>query len=736
MEKQKNFLEDLSAEVPESFKEEVFVSVNKNFKPFIYLGALAFGLLLLILSLRIISGTVLPDMTGWQLEEIQNWVSEHHSNAIVKGSYSINHAINTFISANQSAGKKIKKETPLTIQYALGGDPNEVIELIDLKSNTVQQIKTWASDNQLTGIHIKYESSTVVPKDTVINYEIVDGTEDTFIRKNRITIYASEGSESTGETIVMPDFSGKTKGDILQWSEEKQVKVVLDEVYNPYINYGYVIKQSIQKETKITKETVIAITLSLGASIKVPDFSELTRAEATDLATLLGLKIFFRHQISAQPIDTIIGQDLSPNTEINQTQIVTLYTAQETDWINVPDFSLLTSNEASNLANLHGIKIFIKNKGGNNDKSTVITQSVAAGKSIQQDTIVMLTTSSTSAVSMPDFKGLSKNEATVLSQNAGITVVFNEVRTTNAPNNSIIHQSILPGASLDTQKTLLLDLAINSGVIAEDLTKLSKADALNWASENGITLHLIDQYSDIFPTGTLYNQSLLHQLVPIIGSIHVYHSLGKVGIDSFVGKSKLELLNWLTDINSKGATITLTFYDDSSTTFSRGTITNQSIKSDLIKINEKIVVWVSSSDNTGVKIPDLSNMDEAEFKLWCNSQGVPYSISDSYSDTYKAGKIIRHDYANSYLPKGEFLRAYLSLGQVTVDDFTNQSKTAVQTWQNQVNGNNANIKLIFEEVTSDTVDAGKIISQSIKNSSVTINETIKIVVSSGPSSSD
>jgi len=794
---QKSFIEDIANKKPESFHEEVFtLSKRNNKRIYIALAVLVVGILFIFLVKN--RTTTLPDMTGWKLEDIQTWVDEKHKKTTVEGIYNLEYPAGIYISQDIPVGSSIKKKETFTIQYSLGGDQNESITLIDFKSLSVKEIEDWIKENQLTGVTIKYENSEVVQKDKVINYDIIDGTEKMFIRKNRITIFVSNGNEDLADTFKMPDFLGMNKGAVLQWGEDHEIKITIKKIFNPYIEQGKVFKQNIKKDTKITRKDKLRVDISLGSPITVPDFTGLTRGEATELAALHSIKVFLKHEASNQAFDTILSQNIEPGIQIDKTKILTLQIAGDTNKITVPDFVGLSANEATSLASLYAMKVFIKNIDGTNENSKVISQSIKQGKQVEKTKIITLNAEgetkelkvpdfinltleeanslaalhntkvfikkvssskekdivfaqskakgkiiqlddiitlciSTGQKKAPNFIGLTKNEASTIAQNKLITLIFNEIETTTAPNNTVIKQSIKKGQEIEGTITILLDIAINSGVMAKDLTYLSKIEAEDWANKNKIILHILDQYSDTHSVGILYDQSMKDKLIPYNGSITLYHSLGQVSVENFVNKTKLDIIKWKDEVNSKGGNILLTFLEDNNTTKAKGIITNQSVKSDLVKRNETIFVWVSVTDN-GIIIPNLDDKSEAEFILWCNTNSVLYVITDQYSSSYRTGRVFGQNYNNSYVPKGEFLKIYRSLGSVIIKDFTNQAKSAVTSWLKQVNSLNASIKLVFAEEYSDTIGQGKIINQSVKDEEININDTITITISLGPKS--
>jgi beta-lactam-binding protein with PASTA domain len=729
MERQKNFLEDLTRDKPESFQEEVFEPAPRKLSRYVVplIGILAAVIILILFSQ--LSKTTVPDMTGWQLDELQSWAKQHHENTKMNGVYTKEQPANLILSQDVSSGKRINKSKILTVTYSLGADPEEIIPFPELKTMNLTQIKGWINDNQMSGVTIKYEASEVTDKDAVISYEFIEGSEEEFRRKNRMLIYISSGANDVNETFKMEDFYGKTKAEVLQWAKEHAFKVTIQEEFNENIEYGKVYEQNIKKDTKITRTDEVVITISRGASIEVPAFEGMSRSEASELAALYGIKLFFRLIVSKEEVDQVLRQDIKAGTEIDQKQIVTLQVAKKEGKNLVPNFTGLTASEANSLAGLYGIKTFLKNAAKAGENGVVTSQSIAAGEQIDEDHILTLKLDINIAV--PDFVGLTKNEALLLADKLGLTLITEEIEASSTPNQTVISQNIKPKTRLETGASLILKVSVNSGIRVRNLSSMKLKDAQAWAAKNGINLNVIDYYSGDYQAGTLYEQDCsAGSWIPVSKVLTVYRSLGLVMAENYIGKTKAEMLQWRDEVNSKGADIQLTFTADTDTSKEKGVITGQNVYGELVKLDKTINVTVSATDQ-GVLIKEFEGKDLDDFKLWCDTNSVKYIIRDCYSDTVEEGVLFGQNYKGTYLPKGEYLRINHSLGKVYVKDFTNQTKSSMIEWQKEVNKKMADIKLVFAEEYSSTVERGRIIGQVVKDTEINLDSTIVVTVSKG-----
>lgn len=725
------FLDEFTAEKPESFREEVFVPRRGRWKRLLALPAALAAFACIWLAYLAVTASVLPDMTGWQLDAIRSWVDKHHPTATLAEQYSDTVDKGLFLGSEPQAGTRLARSAPLRIRHSGGADPSQPVSVPELKGMTVDRVQSWIRDNKLSGATVSYEPNELVAKDTVIQVELLDGTADQFLRKSRIRILVSTGAAGSDQTFAMPDLTGKSRQEALRWATEKGVRLEVETVFDSVYATDVVMRQSIRKDTKITRNDALSLAVSRGPALKVPDFKGLTRQEASDLASLSGIKVFFRHKESSGTADTVLSQDMEPGVEIDGKTVVTVVVAAKSDQLVVPDFTGLTGAEAEKLASLSELKVFVLRNGNNAEKAVIRTQSVKAGKAVRRDQLILLSLDPGTAATMPDFKGMNRQDASVVAQNMGLSPVFSEVRSTQAANGTVLRQDAAPGTPVGDRKSLLLEVAVNSGVIAVDLTTGTRTGAEAWAADNGLTLRLVERYHDSLPAGALFGQEGIGRIVPAGGSVTVQVSLGRPLVPDFTGKPKTEVIAWQREANAKGAGITAVFTDDAASTQPVGCVSTQNVRADYVPLNASITFGVSTRENTGVRIPSLTGMNIADARSWCAANGVTCSTEERYADE-RANQVIGQSHAGGYLGKGDYLRLVVSLGRPVMPDLSGKDAAAARLWLEDVNRQGANLKLAVGEDWSETIVAGKVLRQPLAGSEVVIGSTVTVTLSKGP----
>lgn len=727
----KSYLDELAGNSkPESFQDEVFEPAKRSRKPFIVTGSIIaiaiLGFIIYTLSNRV----TIPDYTTWSVEELSQWAQEHNITPTFKSVYNYDQPVNQIIDSNLTIGETVSKNASLSFTYSLGPDPNEAIELADFKGMQLEDIQSFIDENKATGITIKKENSDVVAQNEVINYEFKDGSFDNYLRKNRLVVYISEGPANPDDTFKMPDLIGKSKSEAIDFMNKQNVTITFEYAFNENIVYDQIYAQSIKAETKITRSDPITLTLSKGKEITVPDFVGLSREQVNTLAEYHKISIYFKHEVSSQEPGTALDQDIVSGSSIDTNQLITVTLAKESQLIAVPDFIGLSKDEASQLGALKSLNIFFRNVDSTETIGTVIGQSTSGGQWLEKDSILTIDISN-GLMTMPDLTGMDRIRADIEAEKLGFKIVYREVENESFTNGTVLNQNVSVNETIEPDTTVLCDIASNSGTKIIDLQDMTRSEAEAWANDNGITLSIVELYHNDHPSGKLFEQSSIGTYALKTKPLTIKLSLGKVVVYDFIGKTKVEVVEWMNSCNAKGAELQVLYTLTTSTKEKRGIVTDQSIISDYVRTGTTVVVTVSATNN-GISIPSLTKMGYSEFIDWAAKNEVPYIVTDAYSDTYSADKMFGQNYTNKSLPNGKILEIKRSLGKVPIDDYSGLTKAEAENAIAVLNSNSANIKVTYVDEASGAVPEGNVIRNTDANATVNTGTTITVTLSTGP----
>lgn len=168
----------------------------------------------------------------------------------------------------------------------------------------------------------------------------------------------------------------------------------------------------------------------------------------------------------------------------------------------------------------------------------------------------------------------------------------------------------------------------------------------------------------------------------------------------------------------------------SSDTYAEGKIVSQDIeKGDKVDKNTTVMVIISSGTGS-VAVPDVINYSSQDATSKLESAGFKVSTDYKYSDTVAQGNVIETSPAvGTSAKKGETVTIYLSRGAETtpMPDVRGQTEEQAKSALSQIG-----ITVNVDTDNSDSVDAGKVIKQSIDpGTAVTSGTSVTITISKG-----
>ena len=180
--------------------------------------------------------------------------------------------------------------------------------------------------------------------------------------------------------------------------------------------------------------------------------------------------------------------------------------------VHIPDVTNITEKRAENRLEAAGLQVgkVIRRQSDDIKKGHVIGTKPAAGNRVDQGkAIILIVSSGTSMVKVPDVVGDNYDEAAEKLENQGFDVVREDQYSNKMAKGNIISQSIAAGVEVKpTQTTITLVVSrgkqikpkINT-VTLKDLHNYSLKSAQDYAKEHGLTLQINQEYSDEIERG-------------------------------------------------------------------------------------------------------------------------------------------------------------------------------------------------------------------------------------------
>jgi beta-lactam-binding protein with PASTA domain len=479
--------------------------------------------------------------------------------------------------------------------------------------------------------------------------------------------------------VRVPNLVGMTLDEANVWATQNRIILATKSAYNFDAAEGTVIAQDVAAGKTVRKNAALTIQVSLGADpdekIAWPDVMtmKLTEIEAwIDQNKLTGVKIATANS-DVVAADQVISYALTDDTEEN----------------------------------------FVRKS-----RATI---TVSLGPVTQSDTVVV-----------SDFSSMKTAEILKWAANNGVAITLDEAFDDYVAAGNVVAQSVK--ASTEILKTEPITVTISKGkaISVPDFAPLLQDEANTWAKQNNVTLMVQQDYSSGVSQGKLISQSVAAgTTIAASDEITLVYSLGKIQLASFIGKTKLDILNWQADVNNKGGAISISFSEAYGEKGTAGRIIGQSIQNDYIAPGSKISVVISK----GMKMlaPDFAGLNEAGCRALAQSAGIDILFNYQSSSSVPKGYVISQSPVKGIvITDADPVTINLSLTEtagslVTVPDFTVMAKADADAW-----AHTNNMTLTYQETYSNSQAKGALFNPSAAaGSSLAQGSTITLGLSLG-----
>lgn len=290
---------------------------NKRKRQYIIGGIIGTILLLLAFFLWYQMNHVrIPDFEGKTLSEARVWGARNKIEFVPTMVFSKEFPETQVIRQDPAPDRKIRKGTEVEVDVSKGPDPDERLPLPDFANLNYEEAQQWVQQEKATGVSLILQYDALIPRYEHLKTEFrsPDVTEDNYQRKDAAIVYYSRGEEQFEKNINVPDFSRKAKAEVDSWASTNGIKVTYNEQTSSNVDQGFIISQSISSGTKIARNDEFSVTVSLGEAIIVPDYTQYSPEEASQVSGMMPL-IMHRYN-SWVPYGSLVSQSLPAGTEL------------------------------------------------------------------------------------------------------------------------------------------------------------------------------------------------------------------------------------------------------------------------------------------------------------------------------------------------------------------------------------------------------------------------------------
>lgn len=399
-----------------------------------------------------------PDLMSMSQAEIEAWASENHMTKVrvtSQNSKTVEMGKTISFTVNDSSviGDEVRRDSPVYVIMSNGTGENGNVTVPDFTMMTLEQAKTFATDNEII-LEIEEVFDDAAAKEQIISQDIE--MEEVVKIGDTIKLKVSLGPE-----ILIPDFSGYEMDMAMTIASQNGITVMTEEVYSSS-SEGKLISQSISAGTLYDTDDILKLKYSLGNTILIPSYIgqgvEAFQAWATEYNGMgTNITIKTTYTTSNDLPGTIITQDKADVMSGISTTVNVIVSKGKV--VYVPDFvadsgagyeAAITREQAIAMCEEAGlVAIFQEEKNDTRLEGEVFSQSISAGKEVQQGTTITLKYKPvTSTVQVPNFAGMTADEILQGNYNKTFTLEYEILQSYAGSTNVVQGQSPSSGTKV------------------------------------------------------------------------------------------------------------------------------------------------------------------------------------------------------------------------------------------------------------------------------------------------
>ena len=468
-----------------------------------------------------------------------------------------------------------------------------------------------------------------------------------------------------GKAIQVEDFSGKTVEEIKKWATEKKLddsQLVVEYEYSDTVDKDKLISQSIASEQKLNKDSVLTVVFSKGpdpdVEVTLPDFKGMTEEE------------------------------IEKFVETNKLLDVTY------------EYAVDEKIEKGKFIKINVTDTVVK-------RSTMLVFTISQGEDGTGEQIIV-----------PDFSDYTKAKITNWAKANKVTINWKEEASDKIVKDKVISQDPKAGETIKTGDKITVTISLGKTVTMKSLAKMSKDEAKKWLNDNGLVGEFSEAYSGSIEYGYVISNTPEKGNVKQGSTVKVKISLGKIKLESFIGKKKEEAENYKKKINNLEGNLTFT-YSEVESTEPVGTIVSQGYDGGTY-LAPGTTVNFQISKGKSITVENKAGVSEDEFKKYISGLGLSLgTCSTAYSDK-AAGTILENETGKKAAGSTVWYKVSLGPYNPKLSDFND--KTVAEARKMIENANNSGAGWSFSEGASefnDSVAPGKTFGCSISGKTVT-----------------
>lgn len=393
-----------------------------------------------------------PDFQGKSLTSVMKWADKN--NITVEQDYEYSDMVDEYQVISQSipSGTSLKKAKNMVVSISEGANPSKEIMVPSMKTWKSERVLNFILENHLNNVVVDF-----VESDQEVDTVIEQNTSGNMKRDDELKLTFSEGEELGYNEVKLIDFTNKSRFEVEFYMKQHHLNYEFKDDFSSKVKKGYAFMQS-KKAGEVVKinDEKVEVTISKGPKIKVPDLEKMSLTDITKWAIKNKIKINFSDKYDDKIKENKVIEASSKKGDIIEQGSV-LKVVISRGGLKMPSFKSLS--DFYNWANKY--EIAYEEEHEFSDKvpvGEVISYSYKTGEVIKNGDVIRVVISDGDKTSVPNLKGLSKNEAKNKLDKLGMkySFIYND---SSEKKDTVIGQSIRAGSEISKGTSISITLS-------------------------------------------------------------------------------------------------------------------------------------------------------------------------------------------------------------------------------------------------------------------------------------
>lgn len=398
----------------------------------------------------------MDDLVGKSLTKAIEWSTDNK--ITLNQDYEYSDIVDEYhiIYQNVKAGSRLKNIKEVNVLVSEGPNPDKEIVIPNMVGYESEDVLEFIKKNYLTNVIFEF-----VQSDSKENTLIEQSKSGNVRRNEEIKFVFSYGEERGYSEVKISDLTNKSKTEALFYLKKYGIKYEISYDFSSKIKRGNVISQDVKPGTmvKISGDdiTTVKIVISKGKKITVPDLKKMSVTDITNWIIKNKLKIEFKDSYDeAVEENKVVSSSHNKGDVVEEGDVITITLSKGK--LKMGDFK--DFNEFREWAAKYNINYEERHEFSNDVAiGEVIKYSYNKGDTIKNGDTIIVTISDGKKVSVPNVKGLTKNEAISKLKAAGLGYSFVYKYSSSVEKGKAISQSISAGSEVSSGTTVTVTLS-------------------------------------------------------------------------------------------------------------------------------------------------------------------------------------------------------------------------------------------------------------------------------------